>query len=245
MLTITHGFTEPRIYTKPLRELTPETSRGFECVAFAENVLRVHLLPWEVWLLIHLLELKPDGTLRFRKALVIVARQNGKTLMAAVLAAFFLYVDSARWPELVQPRDFVVVGAAQKLDIAMKPWTQVRRWGGPDDPRIGIAHDRVPLLQAGTRMPRTSNGETELVTHEGAVYRPRTFDGARGYSSARLLLDELREQYDYEGWAVLEWECCLKDGDTGAREGSEFIRRHIIPVSGRAFDDFAAGGSHD
>ena len=52
-------------------------------------------------------------------------------------------------------------------------------------------------------------------------------------------------QYDYDGWAVLEWECCLKDGDTGASEGSEFIRRHIIPVSGRAFDDFAAGGKHD
>lgn len=49
-------------------------------------------------------------------------------------------------------------------------------------------------------------------------------------------------QYDYDGWAVLEWECCLKDAAAGAREGSEFIRRHIIPVSGRAFDDFAAGG---
>ena len=48
-------------------------------------------------------------------------------------------------------------------------------------------------------------------------------------------------QYDYPGWAVLEWECCLKDGETGAREGSEFIRRHIIPVSAHAFDDFAAG----
>ncbi|MGI3453699.1 sugar phosphate isomerase/epimerase, partial [Citrobacter arsenatis] len=41
--------------------------------------------------------------------------------------------------------------------------------------------------------------------------------------------------------AVLEWECCLKDAQTGAREGSDFIRRHIIPVSARAFDDFAAG----
>ncbi|WP_318367556.1 sugar phosphate isomerase/epimerase [Enterobacter sp.] len=48
-------------------------------------------------------------------------------------------------------------------------------------------------------------------------------------------------QYDYSGWAVLEWECCLKQGDAGAREGCEFIRRHIIPVSERAFDDFAAG----
>lgn len=47
-------------------------------------------------------------------------------------------------------------------------------------------------------------------------------------------------QYDYSGWAVLEWECCLKDADTGAREGAEFIQRHIIPVAQRAFDDFAA-----
>lgn len=48
-------------------------------------------------------------------------------------------------------------------------------------------------------------------------------------------------QYDYDGWAVLEWECCLKESETGAREGSEFISRHIIPVATRAFDDFAAG----
>jgi sugar phosphate isomerase/epimerase len=47
-------------------------------------------------------------------------------------------------------------------------------------------------------------------------------------------------QYDYDGWAVLEWECCLKEAETGAREGAEFIRRHIIPVADRAFDDFAA-----
>lgn len=48
-------------------------------------------------------------------------------------------------------------------------------------------------------------------------------------------------QYDYAGWVVLEWECCLKDAEIGAREGSEFIRQHIIPVADRAFDDFAAG----
>ncbi|MFE9232043.1 hypothetical protein [Cellulosimicrobium funkei] len=215
MSVITHGFTTPRIFTRPLAEgepgpcgcgcaLTHQTSRGFEAVAFAETVLRVHLYPWERWLLIHLMELAPDGTLRFRKALVIVARQNGKTLIAAVLAAFFLYIDSVRWPTFVKPRDFVIVGAAQKLDIAMKPWTQVRQWGGPDDPKVGIAHDRVPVLQAATRMPRMVNGETEMVTDEGAVYRPRTFDGARGYSSARLILDELRQQYDYEGWSAIE-----------------------------------------
>ena len=45
--------------------------------------------------------------------------------------------------------------------------------------------------------------------------------------------------YDYSGWAVLEWECCLKHPEDGAREGAVFIRDHIIRVAERAFDDFA------
>ena len=47
--------------------------------------------------------------------------------------------------------------------------------------------------------------------------------------------------YDFDGWAVLEWECCLKHQEVGAREGAEFIRQHIIPVTDKAFDNFAAG----
>jgi sugar phosphate isomerase/epimerase len=49
-------------------------------------------------------------------------------------------------------------------------------------------------------------------------------------------------QYDYDRWAVLEWECCIKDAQQGAREGAAFIRDHIIEVTGHAFDDFAASG---
>ena len=44
--------------------------------------------------------------------------------------------------------------------------------------------------------------------------------------------------YDFDGWAVLEWECCLKNSEDGAAEGARFIRDHIIRVSERAFDDF-------
>lgn len=51
--------------------------------------------------------------------------------------------------------------------------------------------------------------------------------------------------YDYEGWAVLEWECCLKHYEDGAREGAQFIRDHIIRVTDRVFDDFAAAGTDD
>ena len=47
---------------------------------------------------------------------------------------------------------------------------------------------------------------------------------------------------DFEGWAVLEWECCLKHQEDGAREGAQFIENHIIRVTDKAFDDFADAG---
>jgi sugar phosphate isomerase/epimerase len=50
-------------------------------------------------------------------------------------------------------------------------------------------------------------------------------------------------QYGYDGWAVLEWECCLKHPEDGAREGAKFIRDHIIRVTEKAFDDFAGAGT--
>jgi sugar phosphate isomerase/epimerase len=49
-------------------------------------------------------------------------------------------------------------------------------------------------------------------------------------------------QHGYDGWAVLEWECCIKDSEQGAAEGAPFIASHIIRVADRAFDDFAASG---
>ncbi|MCX2981763.1 sugar phosphate isomerase/epimerase [Halieaceae bacterium IMCC14734] len=52
-------------------------------------------------------------------------------------------------------------------------------------------------------------------------------------------------RYDFEGWAVLEWECCLKHPEDGAREGVEFINRHIIRTTDKAFDDFAGGESDE
>ena len=48
-------------------------------------------------------------------------------------------------------------------------------------------------------------------------------------------------QYDYSSWAVLEWECCLKHPEDGAREGAPFIAAHMIRRADKAFDDFAGG----
>jgi sugar phosphate isomerase/epimerase len=50
-------------------------------------------------------------------------------------------------------------------------------------------------------------------------------------------------QYGFEGWAVMEWECCIKSSDQGAAEGAPFIAHHIIQAANQSFDDFAGSGA--
>ncbi|HVX27790.1 MAG TPA: sugar phosphate isomerase/epimerase [Parafilimonas sp.] len=52
-------------------------------------------------------------------------------------------------------------------------------------------------------------------------------------------------QYNFEGWAVMEWECALKHPIDGATEGAKFIKEHIIHVTDKAFDDFASAGADE
>ncbi len=51
--------------------------------------------------------------------------------------------------------------------------------------------------------------------------------------------------YNYKGWAVMEWECAIKHPETGAAEGAPFIKKHLIKVTDKAFDDFAGTGSNE
>ena len=52
-------------------------------------------------------------------------------------------------------------------------------------------------------------------------------------------------RYGFDGWAVVEWECAIKNPEDGAREGAAFVRDHIIRVTGKSFDDFAGGASDE
>jgi sugar phosphate isomerase/epimerase len=62
-------------------------------------------------------------------------------------------------------------------------------------------------------------------------------DGQVDFSAVFAKLAE----YDYDSWAVLEWECAIKHPEQGAAEGAPFIAAHIIQVTEHAFDDFATG----
>jgi phage terminase large subunit-like protein len=194
------GRTEPRLWTRPLRDLTPETSLGFEVIDFALEVLGVDLYPWQRWLLIHALELREDGAYRFRRVVVLVARQNGKTMLAAVLSAWWIFVDSARHPERVPPVDFKVVGTAQNLDIARGPWAKVKTWCDPDPETIEEAELAIPMLQASTAKVVDAHGQEGIYARSRAHYEMRAAGNSRGKPAARVLMDELREQKNWVAW---------------------------------------------
>src|SRR5689334_19115868 len=87
------GSVTPRLWTRPLRPLTPGTSYGFAVIDFARDVLGTPLDPWQQWVVIHAGELLEDGRPRFRTVLLLVARQQGKTTLLKVLSLFWLYVE--------------------------------------------------------------------------------------------------------------------------------------------------------
>lgn len=200
MVTVQYGRTEPRLWTKPLRELTPETSRGFEVIEFALTILGVVLYPWQQWLLIHALELRPDGTYRFKRVIVLVARQQGKTMLASVLAAWWVFVDSGRNKAMVPPLKFKVVGVAQNLDIAKEPWAAVKSWCDPDPETEEEAELAIDALQAATAKVRDANGSIAITARSRAHYEIRAAKNARGKPAARVLMDEMREQRDWVAW---------------------------------------------
>ena len=80
--------------------------------------------------------------------------------------------------------------------------------------------------------------------YQGWVDRPGRFRSlGDGQVDFKSIFSKLA-QYDYAGWAVLEWECCIKHPEQGAAEGAPFIKNHIIRVTEKAFDDFASAGAN-
>ena len=48
---------------------------------------------------------------------------------------------------------------------------------------------------------------------------------------------------NFDGWAVVEWECAIKHPEDGAIEGAQFVKDHMIRVTEHAFDDFTQDGA--
>jgi sugar phosphate isomerase/epimerase len=110
---------------------------------------------------------------------------------------------------------------------------------------IDFYHDRIKMFHVKDAEFNPTGKQGVYGGYSGWVERAGRFRSlGDGQVDFRSVFSKLA-QYDYRGWAVLEWECALKHPEDGAREGAPFIRDHIIHVTEKAFDDFAGTGSDE
>lgn len=210
------GKETPRIYTLPNRELIactcapgtcpadfdPErmdglgcgngrTTDGFNAIRFANKMMGLQLFPWQEWLLKHALELDEDGTYRFRYVLVLIARQNGKSLILLILALWHLYALGS--PE--------VIATAQDLGRSEAAWKEAVEWIESDEEldslKLKVDNGHPKLLEVGGELDEEMPWKREYrVASAGRR-------GARGFSGDLALMDELREHQTWETWGAV------------------------------------------
>lgn len=180
------GRVEPRIWTPPFRDLSdPDASWGYDFIDFCA-LIGWPLDPWQQWLAVHLGELLADGTPRYRKALILVARQNGKTIFARLLILYWMFVE----------RVGEIVATNTDRGSAKRSWRKV----------VDMA-ERIPLLAAALAPRHTvlQIGEEDFFNEYGSHYRfaAPTRRAGRGDTLHRALLDELREHHNRDTWDAI------------------------------------------
>jgi hypothetical protein len=230
------GRPEPRIFTPPLRELSPDTSLGFACIEFAETVCKLDLFPWQRVLLIRALELAPNLTVptlgtrdpldpmfRFRKIVVLVARQSGKSTLSQVLSLFFLY-------ELGTD---LILGTAQDLDTAEEVW----------DGALDIIEETPELAELAAK-PILVNGKKTIRLHTGERYKVKAANrrAGRGLSGDLILLDELREHQSWDAWGAITKTTMARPAAmiwalSNAGDATSVVLRYLRKQAHAALDD--------
>lgn len=209
------GKETPRVWTKPLRELTPDTTLGYLFIRFCEESVGIKLLPWQKWLAIHALEIVTEGDqwrFRYRYVIVLVSRQNGKTYFEVCLNLFFLY----------GLKSHLVLGTAQNLDTAVETFedtvTQIE-----SNPELNDVLEQV----------RRGAGRRELSLKTGDRYKVLAATRkARGLSSDLIMMDELREQTNWEAWGAISKTMMARPtailfGLSNAGDVSSVVLRHL------------------
>lgn len=186
-------------------------------------MLGIVLLPWQQWLLIHMLELLEDGTLRFRTIIVLVGRQNGKSTVMKVLALWLMYVYGTR----------LILGTAQDLSVAEDLWEETVQMAEEDED-----------LAAEIRKVTTRNGARAFVLDSGAQYKVKAASrrGGRGKTAEVVVLDELREHQNFDAWAAITKTTLslaeyLIIGLSNAGDPKSVVLRHLRRMAHLALGD--------
>jgi hypothetical protein len=196
------GATLPRLYTKPLVTGPPgpcvcgcaldeSTSYGPDVCWFAEHVLGTPLDPWEVFAAIHGGELLPDLRPRFRKLLIIVARQQGKTLLCRVLTLYWQFIE--RWP--------MILGTSTNLGYAKESWqAAVALAEATPDLACDIPPNGVRKAAGEECLTAVDPEDPRRISRYKIAASNRK--GGRSLTIDRLVLDELREHLDWSAWGA-------------------------------------------
>jgi hypothetical protein len=176
------GVILPRVYTPPLRELTPDTSYGFDVIEFAEAIGHP-LDPWQQWAVIHIGELLPDGRPRFRKVLIMVARQNGKSELLKIIGLYFLIIA----------RVGQILSMSNKFEYARALWASAYKLAS----RSPVTADEIPIFRPG-------NNDPHMTTEHDSTWRICAANGDAGRSGScdLILIDELRQHHNFEAWSA-------------------------------------------
>ncbi|MBV1901186.1 MAG: sugar phosphate isomerase/epimerase [Kordiimonadaceae bacterium] len=106
---------------------------------------------------------------------------------------------------------------------------------------IDIYHDRIKAFHVKDAEFQPTGKSGLYGGYQNWIERPGRFRSlGDGQIDFKAIFSKLT-QYDFDGWAVVEWECCIKHPEDGAREGADFVKRHIIRPAEYAFDDFTQG----
>ncbi len=232
------GYTKPRIFTPPLRKLTPNTSLGFAAIEYARVMLHTKLYPWQEFALIHSLEivgnLRKSWHFRFRTVLFLISRQNGKTVLSKVLASFFqnmLGVEN-------------IFGTSLSLDKAEEVWEAVVR-----------DQEEIPELAEEIEKVSRTNGSKRMILKGNRVYKvgAPTRRAGRGDSNDMVMLDEIREHRDWETWSAAAAStnakpngiifCFSNAGDPDSVVLRQLRGQGIAKIEGKNAQDF--GGEVD
>lgn len=110
---------------------------------------------------------------------------------------------------------------------------------------IDIYHERIKMFHVKDAEFNPTGKAGVYGGYQNWIDRPGRFRSlGDGQIDFKAIFSKMA-QYNFEGWAVVEWECCIKNSTDGAIEGAEFIKKHLIKKVDKAFDDFAGGSSDE
>lgn len=200
------GRTAPRLWTRPLRPLTREATYGYDVIDWAAE-REYPLDPWERWAVVHAGELLPDGRPRFRRVVIIVARQNGKTLLVKILILYWAYQESQRM--ILMTSTNLDYAREALFDTAEMAGTQpnmpkgIRPMAGIPAPELRQANGQERIT-APVRRADPEDRESKRIG--GGTFKIATASstGGRSLTVDKAVVDEVREHRNWDAYNAIK-----------------------------------------